>query len=117
MGMGYKEIGEALGVSGTSARRYVTDRDWKGRPFKAAKPGSEPGPQAELDLAPKKRARGKCQIQITKKARAELVESAKTLRSHGMTHARIAEVLKISPTTVGRYLAGDYSGTPIEGGS
>ena len=69
MGMGYKAIGEALGVSGTSARRYVTDRDWKGRPCNAPKSESEPGPQAELDLAPKKSARGKCQIQITKKTR------------------------------------------------
>lgn len=115
MGMGYKAIGEALGVSGTSARRYVTDRDWKGRPCNAPKSESEPGPQAELDLAPKKkRSRPNYQIQITKKTRPELIEKTKMLRSHGMTHAQIANVLKISRSCVGRYLAGDYPGAPAD---
>ena len=115
MGMTYTAIGEALGVSRQSALRYVTDRDWKGRPFNAPKSESERGQQAELDLAPKKkRSRPNYQIQITKKTRPELVENAKMLRELGLTHARIAEVLKISPTTVGRYLAGDYPGAPAD---
>lgn len=105
-GMSYAAIGEALGVSGTSACRYVTDRDWKGRPYTG--PTSEAEPQAELDLAPKKRARGKRQIQITKKTRPELVEKAKTLRSHGMTYDEIAKVLKVSSSTAANYVKGTY---------
>ena len=67
-------------------------------------PAAAPAPR----LAPEKRGNGKRQIRITNKTRPELVEKAKTLRSHGMTYDEIANVLKVSSSTAANYVKGTY---------
>lgn len=100
-GMSYRKIGEALGVSDETARRYANGIDRTGR--------SQEEPQAELDLAPKKeRKKAKRQIKITYETRPSLIQSANMMRAHGMSYADIAKALKISRTSARRYVKGTY---------
>lgn len=106
-GMTYRQIGEAIGVSDETARKYANGLDRTGR--------SQEEPQTELDLAPKKkRARRVHLISITKKNRPELIEKAKMMHSHGISQSKIAEVLQISRSCVGRYIRGEYPGAPAD---
>lgn len=110
-GMIYREIGQALGVSPMTAHRWCngdSQRDPEPEPEPTPEPEPEQATQTELALE-RARKRAKRQRKIDRKTRPQIVENAQMLHADGVSLAKIARVLRISPRSASRYVHGTYT--------
>jgi len=104
-GMIYREIGQALGVSPMTAHRWCNDD-----PDPDPEPTPEPEQATQTELALERaRKRAKRQRKIDSKTRPQIVQNAQMLHADGVSLAKIARVLRISPRSASRYVHGTYT--------
>lgn len=108
-GMIYREIGQALGVSPMTAHRWCNDdRQRDPEPEQTPEPEPEQATQTELALE-RARKRSKRQRKIDRNTRPQIVQNAQMLHADGVSLAKIARVLRISPRSASRYVHGTYT--------